>query len=392
MNDSSSRRSFLRMTIASSAAGMAIAGVPQAAAQTTAMPETGGEYRNRQPGMAYRRWGRTNLMISEVVCGGDPVRTNNYKHLHLALEMGLNYFDMAPQYGDGDCETAYGRFFQESAWKRDQVFLTTKISAFGPTRNRMYKEIFDGLPAAKQAVIMARVDEIHSNNLAEKPGYFIEYYPGQKGQFPPTYLSNAMMPEFASQVEGSQKIRKLIIDSLEGSLQRVGTDHFDTVMCPHGACCVEELENPHIYETFLDLKKQGKVRFLGLTSHNDPAAVLRKAAELGHYDVIMLAYNVVNGGYLDQAIIDASAKGMGIIAMKSAHAVATHHKQLQPVPQWRIDKVNRIIPGDMKAPMKAYVWSLQNQHISAVVSNLWDETFIRENLSVAGKKVELQPA
>jgi hypothetical protein len=27
-----------------------------------------------------------------------------------------------------------------------------------------------------------------------------------------------------------------------------------------------------------------------------------------------------------------------------------------------------------------------------VNSNLWDETFIRENLSLAGKKVELQPA
>jgi predicted aldo/keto reductase-like oxidoreductase len=88
----------------------------------------------------------------------------------------------------------------------------------------------------------------------------------------------------------------------------------------------------------------------------------------------------------------ASARGMGIIAMKAAMAVATHHKSLQPVPQWRIDMVNRIVPGDMKPPMKAYVWALQNPAVSAVVSNLWDETYVRENLSVAGKRVELQPA
>src|SRR4029453_1200204 len=135
-----------------------------------------------------------------------------------------------------------------------------------------------------------------------------------------------------------------------------------------------------------------KVRFLGVTSHNDPAGVLRAAADAGHYDVAMFAYNVINGGSLDETIRSAAAKGMGMIAMKSAHAVATHHKALQPIPEWRIEKINRLIPGDMKPPMKAYLWSLQNHHISAVISNLWDETYVRENLSLAGKKVELQPA
>jgi hypothetical protein len=78
--------------------------------------------------------------------------------------------------------------------------------------------------------------------------------------------------------------------------------------------------------------------------------------------------------------------------MKVAMAVATHHKSLQPVPEWRINKVERIVPGEMKAPMKAYLWALQNPNISAVISNLWDEQFIRENVSLAGKTVELLPA
>ncbi len=383
--ENGSRRAFLQSVAAPAIAGLAFQ--RRGSAQTAA----GLEWRNRQPGMAYRRFGRTNLMVSEIVCGGDPIRTDNYKHVALAVEMGLNYLDMAPAYGDGDCEIAYGRLLSTTV-KRGQVFLTTKISAFSGTRNRMYKEIFDGLPADKQRAIMKRVDELRSANLAEKPGYYLDYFPGQRGQFPPTYLSNAMMPDYANRVEGSQSFRRVITESLEGSLKRVGTDHFDTVMCPHGACSAEELDNPHIYETFLELKKQGKVRFLGVTSHNDAAGVLRKAAELGHYDAIMMAYNVIDAGYLDQAIVDAAAKNMGIIAMKAAHAVATHHKELQPVPQWRIDKLNRIVHGDMKPPMKAYLWALQNPHLTAVVSNLWDETFIRENLSLAGKKVELYPA
>ena len=379
-----SRRTFLRQTLLAPAAAVALG------QSTTAQPDTV-EWRNRQPGMAYRRFGRTRLMISEVVCGGDPIRTNNYEHLHLALEMGLNYLDMAPAYGNGDCETAYGRFLGGSA-KRQQVFLTTKISAFGSLRNRLYREIFDGLPGERQSAIRKRADDLRRASLTEKPGYYLDYFPGQRNQFPAAWLSNAMMQDYAHRVEGSQEFRKTIADSLDASLSRVRTDHFDTVMCPHGANLPEELDNPHIYETFLALKKQGKVRFLGVTSHNDPAGTLRKATELKHYDAVMMAYNIINGGYVEQAILDASAAQVGIIAMKAAHAVATHHKPLQPVPQWRIDKVNRIVPGDMKPPMKAYVWALQNPNISAVVSNLWDETYIRENLLLAGKKVELQPA
>jgi aryl-alcohol dehydrogenase-like predicted oxidoreductase len=54
-------------------------------------------------------------MVSEVVCGGDPVRNENYKHIELAIEMGLNYMDMAPAYGRGECETAYGKLLDSSS-------------------------------------------------------------------------------------------------------------------------------------------------------------------------------------------------------------------------------------------------------------------------------------
>ena len=128
-----------------------------------------------------------------------------------------------------------------------------------------------------------------------------------------------------------------------------------------------------------------------MTSHNDPSGVLHAAADAGHYDVAMIAYNVINGGYVDAAIRHAAAQGVGVIAMKAAHAVATHHKPLQPVPEWRVQKVERIVPGDWKAAQKAYLWALQNSHLAAVISNLWDETYVRENLKLAGKKVELKP-
>lgn len=388
MSERNTRREFLEASLLSSAGAVLAV---NANAQAAHAPAPNVEWRNKQAGMAYRRFGRSGLMISEIVSGGDPISSENYQHLNLALEMGLNYLDMAPAYGNGDCEIAYGKFLGGSA-KRGKVFLQTKVSAFGGLRNRMYRDVFNGLPADKQNAIMRRVEEIRQNNLAEKPGYYLTYFPGQHNQFAGAYLCSAMMPDYAHLVEGSQEFRKCIADSLEGSLKRVGTDHFDFLMCPHGANTADELENPHIYETFQELKKQGKIRFLGVTSHNDPAAVLRKATQLGHYDGVQMAYNVINGGYLDQAIRDAAARDVGMIAMKTAHAVATHHKPLQPIPQWRIDKINRIVPGEMKPALKGYLWVLQNPYIAAVNSNLWDETFVRENLALAGKKVELQPA
>lgn len=382
-----SRRTFFRNALA---AGGALGVSGQAAAQQPGV-EQKVEWRNRQPGMSYRRLGRTGLMVSEIVSGGDPIRLKNYEHLNLALEMGLNYLDMAPAYGRGECEETYGRLLGGSA-KREKVFLTTKVSGFGGLRNRLYKEIFDGLPGGRQAEIRRRAEEMARGRGVGKPGYFLEYYPGHGNEIAPAYLSNAMMADYRHRVEGSKPFREFIVKSLEGSLKRVGTDYFDIFMCPHGATTPEELDIPEIAETVQDLKRQGKVRFFGLSSHTDPAGILTKAVSLGHYDMTMLAYNVVNGGYLEHAILEAAARDVGVIGMKVAMAVATHHKPLQPVPQWRIDKVNRIVPGDLKPPMKAYLWALQNPNVTAVISNLWDETYIRGNLSLAGTKVELQPA
>lgn len=347
------------------------------------------EWRNRQSGMAYRQLGRTGYMVSEVVNGGDPVSTTNYKQVEVAIEMGLNYLDTAPAYGRGESEKGYGKVIGSSS-KRESVFINTKISSFTGVRNRLYREIYDGLPSGKQEKILKKAAEMRLERGVDKPGYFFIYWPGQEQSMDPSYLSNAMMEDYGHMVDGSTKFRETIINSLEESMKRVGTDYFDLVMCPHGANCPEEVNVPEVFEIFADLKKQGKARYLGVSSHNDPAGVLKAAADTGEYDVAMVAYNVANDGYLEDAIRHAHDAGMGVIAMKVAMAVATQHEELRPLPAWRGEKLQQLIPGDdMKLPVKAYLWALQNPRLSAVISNLWNEQYVHENLSVAGKKVDL---
>jgi aryl-alcohol dehydrogenase-like predicted oxidoreductase len=353
-------------------------------------PATNVEWRNMQTDMAYRKLGNTGLMISEIVSGGDPVRPDNLRTTEIAMERGLNYLDMAPAYGRGECEKSYGKIIDNSA-KREKVFMTTKVSGYTSVRDKLYREIFDSLPGSKQEHYQNKASEMRAARNVDKPGYFITYWPGQPRSFEGTYLSNAMAADYAHKVEGSPKFKEFIVQSVEDSLKRVGTDYFDILMCPHGAGSYEEVQIEETFTTFEQLKKDGKVRFLGVSTHNDPAGVLRAARETGLYQVAMVAYNIINGGYMEREIELAKESGMGIIAMKAAMPVATQHKELQPIPEWRIQKVQRIVPGDMKPPVKAYLWALQNPNISAVISNLWDEQHVNENLSVAGKKVELQP-
>jgi len=350
------------------------------------------EWRNKQDGMAYRQLGRTGLMVSELVFGSERITPENVRPIEIAIERGINYFDTAPQYGRGASETALGKVFDTSS-KREKVFLATKISPFPSLRNRLYREIFDTLSPSKKESIQKRALEMRKECGIEKPGYFLVYWPGQPRQLDGVFLGDAMMEEYGEKVEGNSEFKKLIINSVEESLKRVGTDYFDVIHCPHAATSISEINNPFIIEAFNELKKQGKVRFLGFSTHHNMAALLNRAIDAGHFDLVMLAYNVIVYGFMDHVLKRAKENNIGTIAMKAAMAVSTPYDPQQvPVPEWRIQKLNRIIPGDMKLPVKAYLWALQNPDLSAVISGIKTEEMLLENLSVVSKKIELMPA
>ena len=92
---------------------------------------------NRQSGMSYRRLGRTNFMISEVVLGGNMISPANFRHVEAAIDRGLNYLDTAPQYGKGQSELGYAKVIAGSS-KREKVFLTSKASFWDINRNKSF--------------------------------------------------------------------------------------------------------------------------------------------------------------------------------------------------------------------------------------------------------------
>ena len=376
MHASVDRRAFLRSVLSATAAALAPASAVAWAAPQAVEPV----WRNRQAGMKYRRLGRTGFMVSEIVCGGDPIAPDNHRHVRMAIERGLNYLDTAPAYGRGQSEAGYAEVLR--AVGRDRVFLTTKVSPLGGARNRAYQAIFDGLDREEQESVLRQVAEDLRERNAALPGYMGNYFGSQLREIETDALSDVLERRYPRRIDARATYADTMIRSVEESLKRLGTDHVDILMCPHGASSYAETQIPEIHETFQKLRDQGKVRAFGVSAHNDPAGVLRGAIASGIYSVAMIAYNVTNREYMEPALQEAKQADFGVIGMKLAQAVFEPDRSTNRRPE-RMALLDRVVPGDLNPYQKAYTFGLANPNLSAVVSNMVDEKQVRENLVVA---------
>lgn len=371
------RRDFLRGSLAA-AAGLAAASAWRAAGASPS-EASAADWRNRQPGMKYRRLGRTGFMVSEIVFGGDPVAPDNRRHVEMAVERGLNYLDTAPAYGQGKSEEGYAEVLR--AVGRDRVFLTTKVSPLGSARNRAYQGVFAGLTRGEQEVVLKEVAEDLRRRDATLPAYLGNYFSGQLREVESDALSDVLERRYRSKVDARATYAETMIRSVEESLRRLRTDHVDILMCPHGASSYAETQIPEVHETFEKLRKEGKVRALGVSAHNDPAGVLQGAIASGVYSVAMIAFNVTNRSFVEPALEEARKADFGVVAMKVAQAFFDPDRSTNQRPE-RVALLDRIVPGDGSVYQKAYAFGLSHPAVSAVISNMVDEKQVRENLAV----------
>ena len=102
------------------------------------------------------------------------------------------------------------------------------------------------------------------------------------------------------------------------SLTRLKMDYVD-ILYLHGVSSPELLEYKPILETIQKLKKDGKIKFMGFSTHKNEAATINAAVKTGNWDVILTSYNFKQTYIteLNSAIKKASAAGIGIVAMKT---------------------------------------------------------------------------
>ena len=118
------RREILRLGAAASAA-MPFA-APIVGASASEMPS--GEVRG------FSTLGRTGLKVPDIAFGSSSLEEGQEHLVHHALDRGINYFDTARTYRDGQSETTLGRALKGM---RDQVVITSKTVS-GPRRTADY--------------------------------------------------------------------------------------------------------------------------------------------------------------------------------------------------------------------------------------------------------------
>ncbi len=209
-------------------------------------PDLSSLMRLTSPGRIEKRsLGRTGEMLSMIGFGGiivmDATPEEASNAVKLAIDAGINYFDVAPTYGDAEIK-------------------------LGPALEPYRKNVF----------------------LACKTT--------ERGR------------------DGSRK-------ELEQSLKHLRTDHLDLYQF-HAVTTPEDVENIFApggaLETYLEAKKEGKIRFIGFSAHSVEAAMAMM--DRFEFDTILFPVNWVTwnaGNFGSQVLEKAHRKKIGILALKA---------------------------------------------------------------------------
>jgi predicted aldo/keto reductase-like oxidoreductase len=205
---------------------------------------------------SYREIGKTGLKMSDISFGAGKLSASSM--VLRAVDSGINYFDTAPDYGQSEktIGEAMGKI------QRDKVIMTSKFCNPQP-------------------------------------------YPGH-------------LPL------GSKK--KDYLAAVEGSLSRMKTDYLDFCFVHAIGEMNKDLEaekarllSEEMFEAAAELKKAGKIRFLGTSSHGptNMEELLMTAVKSGRFDVIQPSFNFMKFPKLPEVMKEAHSRGVGVIAMKT---------------------------------------------------------------------------
>jgi aryl-alcohol dehydrogenase-like predicted oxidoreductase len=225
--------------------------------------------------MEYREIGTTGIRISEIGfgCGGNAglmVRGTPAEQrdtIARAIELGINYFDNSPDYGDGAAETNLGRVLREL---HVHPFLNTKV-------------------------------EIRAENLDDIAGHVVRSVDESLARLGVDYVD--VLQIHNAPVDPAPK--------LEGRVYaRIGVEDY---LRPNGA--LEGLER---------VLRQGKARAIGFICRGDGIGPVRRLLDLGVFDILNVSYHLMNptAGYpkprgldvtdWEEVIDEAELSGAGV--------------------------------------------------------------------------------
>ncbi len=188
--------------------------------------------------MKLRRFGRTDLQVSELAFGGGRsggilINANEKTRraaVRRALDLGVNWFDTAPQYGEGKSEEALGRLLGEVT---ETPFVSTKVRIDLMSTETLVSQVERSVAESLNRLRLDRVDLLQIHSL--------------------------IMPE--------------------ASGRTISSNH---VLCDGG-----------VADAMAKVRDQGMARFLGLTALGNSSATI-EVIESGRFDAAQVYYNLIN--------------------------------------------------------------------------------------------------
>ena len=181
----------------------------------------------------------------------------------------------------------------------------------------------DGLTQDQQTAIVRRALDLGVNSIDTSAGYGdSEVILGMalKGVARDSYIIGT---KWNAEIDGEVgEEPQLLLDSVEDSLRKLGTDYID-VMYFHGPMADQvPVVVERFYPTMEQLRDQGKIRFIALSTRyaaDPPQAAAEVALKTSPklWDVIMLKYGILNQYPAKEMLPLAIEHGVGIMNMAS---------------------------------------------------------------------------
>jgi predicted aldo/keto reductase-like oxidoreductase len=165
------------------------------------------------------------------------------------------------------------------------------------------------------------------------------------------------------------KTKADVLKDMDLSLETLGTDHTDVYLL-HGRDTPAAISD-EVVEALDTVKKQGKTRFVGVSTH-DPNTVVDHVLKFGKIDVVLITYSYPMGTTRDAAIKKMQDAGIGLAAMKVVVATAGFNmggRAAAPKPR---------LQGD--APLAAVKWALKNPAIAVTIPHMANNDQVEMNV------------
>jgi len=312
----------------------------------------------------YRQFGKTGWRVSEIGFGGariggllaqDGGRATSLKTLEAACDAGINFFDTADMYSQGESEILVGKAFRN---KRDRVFVATKGGYSLPRQKRLIQFI---KPFAKPIVRAL----------------------GLRRSAVPASLSGTVSQDFSP---------GYLREAVEASLRRLQSDHIDLYQLHSPPR--EELTGSRLQDALGllgRLKTEGKIREYGIALDSVYDAV--HCLDMEGLASLQMPFGLMDLQALDGVFDKVSERQLGIIARGCFGGGAlkqslTEAELRASEPQWeRALQIKRLAEQMQRSALEAALqFALSIERISVTILGMRTPEHVATNLQYYAAK------